>query len=315
MKERLYIVIPCYNEEAVLEETARRITIKLISMIEKEMISSESRIVFVDDGSSDDTWRIISRLYNENEYVCGIKSSRNRGHQNTLLEGMFTVREKCDIVVTIDADLQDDIEVLDEFVKKYNEGYDVVYGVRNSRKTDSWFKRTSARIYYLFMKFMGAEIVYDHADYRLLSSRVIKELGNFKEVNLFLRGIVPMVGFKSTVVKYDRAKRFAGESKYPLKKMIAFAVDGITSLSVKPIRMIMSIGMIMFLISMVLLVYYIIGYFKGNTIAGWATLVVSIWGIGGIQLFAIGIIGEYIGKIYLETKARPRYIIEDLKLK
>ena len=306
----LYIVIPCYNEEAVLQETQKRLSAKLQDMIAQELISPKSRIVFVDDGSKDNTWQMITKLYEINPLVMGIKSSRNRGHQNTLLEGLLTVKDDCDMVVSMDADLQDDIEVLDQFVLKYYAGNEIVYGVRSSRKKDTWFKKTTAEGFYKLMAAMGVNIIYNHADYRLMSKRAITELQGFKEVNLFLRGIVPMLGFKTDVVEYERNERFAGESKYPLKKMIAFALDGITSLSIKPIRFITSLGCVLFLISVILLGYYTVGYFMGRTIQGWATLVVSIWGIGGLELLAIGIIGEYIGKIYMETKERPRYIVE-----
>lgn len=309
--ERLYIVIPCYNEEAVLLETEKRLTDKLERMIQKELISEKSRMVFVDDGSKDATWQMISKMYEKNPYVLGIKSSKNRGHQNTLLEGLMTVKDDCDMVVSMDADLQDDIEVLDQFVEKYYAGCDVVYGVRSSRKTDTWFKRTTAESFYKMMSALGADVVYNHADYRLMSKRAICELENFKEVNLFLRGIVPLIGFQSDTVEYERSERFAGESKYPLKKMISFALDGITSLSIKPIRCIVSLGFLIFVISILLLIYYTIGYFLGRTVEGWATLVISIWGIGGLELLAIGIIGEYIGKIYMETKQRPRFIVEE----
>lgn len=307
----LYIVIPCYNEEEVLCETAKRLTDKLYRMISDQVVSDQSRMVFVDDGSKDRTWELIRELHASNPLVLGIKSSRNRGHQNTLLAGLFTVKDDCDMAVSMDADLQDDIEVLDQFVKKYEEGCEIVYGVRSARKTDTFFKKFTAESFYKLMSHMGVDIVYNHADYRLMSKRAIEELGNYKEVNLFLRGIVPMIGFKSGIVEYERHERFAGKSKYPLKKMLAFAMDGITSLSIRPIRFITGLGVALFLVSIVLLIYYIIGYFAGNTIEGWATLVVSIWGIGGLELLAIGVIGEYIGKIYLETKGRPRYIVEE----
>lgn len=309
--KKLYIVVPCYNEEEVLTETAKRLTDKLQRMMKDELISSESRMVFVDDGSKDKTWELITKLHEENPFVLGIKSSRNRGHQNTLLAGLFTVKDDCDMVVSMDADLQDDIEVLDQFVKRYDEGCEIVYGVRSARKTDTFFKKFTAESFYKLMSHMGVDIVYNHADYRLMSRRAIEELANYKEVNLFLRGLVPMIGFKSGTVEYERHERFAGESKYPLKKMIAFAMDGITSLSIKPIRFITALGFVLFIVSIVLLVYYVIGYFAGNTIQGWATIVISIWGIGGLELLAIGIIGEYIGKIYLETKGRPRFIVEE----
>lgn len=310
-QETLYIVIPCYNEEAVLPETEKRLTAKLEKMIESGLISDKSRIAFVDDGSKDRTWAMIAEMYQKNPYVVGIKSSKNRGHQNTLLEGLLTVKDDCDMVVSMDADLQDDIEVLDQFVKKYYENCDIVYGVRSARKKDTWFKRTTAQGFYKLMETMGVNIVYNHADYRLMSKKAIQELEHFKEVNLFLRGIVPMIGFKTDIVEYERNERFAGQSKYPLKKMVSFALDGITSLSIKPIRFITGLGFLLFAISIILLIYYAIGYFMGKTIQGWATLVISIWGIGGLELLAIGVIGEYIGKIYMETKERPRYIVEE----
>ncbi len=310
-KSILYLVIPCYNEQEVLPETEKRLTEKLNRMIHAGLVSEKSRMVFVDDGSKDATWTLIKQMHEENPLVLGIKSSRNRGHQNTLLEGLFTVKDECDIVVSMDADLQDDIEVLDQFVQKYDEGCEIVYGVRSARKTDTFFKKFTAESFYKLLSHMGVEIVYNHADYRLMSRRALNELAGFKEVNLFLRGMVPLLGFKTGTVEYERYERFAGESKYPLKKMLAFAMDGITSLSVKPIRFISAMGILLFCISLVLLIYYVIGYFLGNTVQGWATLVVSIWGIGGLELLAIGIIGEYIGKIYLETKERPRYIVEE----
>ncbi|WP_448753774.1 glycosyltransferase family 2 protein [Agathobacter sp.] len=310
-KEKLYLVIPCYNEQEVLHETEHRLTVKLNQMISDGLISDESRMVFVDDGSKDSTWNIIKDMHEKNGLVLGIKSSRNRGHQNTLLAGLMTVKDECDMAISMDADLQDDIEVLDEFVKKYYDGCEIVYGVRSARKTDTFFKKFTAEGFYKVMKWMGADIVFNHADYRLMSSRALNELAKYKEVNLFLRGIVPMIGFKTDVVMYERHERFAGESKYPLKKMLAFAMDGITSLSIKPIRFITSLGVILFALSVILLIYFIVGYFLGRTAPGWATIVVSIWGIGGLQLLAIGVIGEYIGKIYMETKERPRYIIEE----
>lgn len=310
-KEKLYLVIPCYNEQEVLHETEHRLTVKLNQMISDGLISDESRMVFVDDGSKDSTWNIIKDMHEKNALVLGIKSSRNRGHQNTLLAGLMTVKDECDMAISMDADLQDDIEVLDEFVKKYYDGCEIVYGVRSARKTDTFFKKFTAEGFYKVMKWMGADIVFNHADYRLMSSRALNELAKYKEVNLFLRGIVPMIGFKTDVVMYERHERFAGESKYPLKKMLAFAMDGITSLSIKPIRFITSLGIILFALSIILLIYFIVGYFLGRTAPGWATIVVSIWGIGGLQLLAIGVIGEYIGKIYMETKERPRYIIEE----
>ncbi len=303
-KDILYLVIPCYNEQEVLQETEKRLTEKLNRMISEGLVSEKSRMVFVDDGSKDETWNIIRRMYEQNTLVLGIKSSRNRGHQNTLLEGLMTVKDECDMVVSMDADLQDDIEVLDQFVTRYYEGCDIVYGVRSARRTDTFFKKYTAEGFYKMMGHMGVEIVYNHADYRLMSRRALHALEEFEEVNLFLRGMVPLLGFKSGIVTYERHERFAGESKYPLKKMLSFAMDGITSLSVKPIRFISAMGVLLFAVSIILLIYYIAGYFMGNTVQGWATLVVSIWGIGGLELLAIGIIGEYIGKIYLESPGR-----------
>lgn len=311
MNDKLYVVIPCYNEEEVLQETRKRLKEKLVRMIKADLISCDSRMVFVDDGSKDKTWDIIKAMHEEDRMVLGIKSSRNRGHQNTLLEGLMTVKDECDMVISMDADLQDDIEVLDQYVRKYLDGCDIVYGVRSARKKDSFFKKFTAESFYKVMNRMGVEIIYNHADYRLMSRRALNELEKFGEANLFLRGIVPMIGLKTDIVTYERNERFAGRSKYPLKKMLAFAVDGVTSLSIKPIRFISALGIALFFVSVVLLVYYTAGYFTGGTIEGWATLAVSIWGIGGLQLLAIGIIGEYIGKIYLETKGRPRYIVEE----
>ena len=308
--ETLYIVMPCYNEQEVLRETKKRLRDKLDRMIAGGLISDRSRMVFVDDGSKDSTWSMIEDMHREDSFVLGIKSSRNRGHQNTLLEGLMTVVDDCDMVVSMDADLQDDIEVLDEFVKKYYDGSDIVYGVRSSRKKDTFFKKFTAESYYRLLNAMGVEVVFNHADYRLMSRRAIKALAEYKEVNLYLRGMIPMIGFKTDTVEYERAERFAGESKYPLSKMLGLAINGITSLSIKPIRMITSLGIFLFIASIIILVYYIVGYFNGGTIPGWATLVVSIWALGGLQLLAIGVIGEYIGKIYLESKGRPRFIVD-----
>lgn len=311
MNEILYLVIPCYNEEAVLYETEKRLTAKLNQMIQEKLVSAESRIVFVNDGSKDKTWEIIKELHQKNALVQGINLSRNRGHQNALLAGLLTVKEEADMVISMDADLQDDIEVISEFVKAYYQGNEVVYGVRNSRETDTFFKRNTALAFYKLMQGMGVDIIYNHADYRLMSKRAINELENFKEVNLFLRGLVPLIGFPSAVVTYDRHERFAGESKYPLKKMLAFAVDGITSFSIKPIRMVTATGVIVFSISIIMLIYSLIRHFMGATVVGWTSLTVSIWAIGGLQLLGLGIVGEYIGKIYMETKGRPKYIIQD----
>ena len=304
------MVIPCYNEEEVLPETTRRLRDKMHRMMDAGLISEASRILYVDDGSHDRTWEMIQAFHEEGDLVCGAKLSRNRGHQNALLAGLYTAMEYCDMAISIDADLQDDIEVLDQFVEHYLAGDEVVYGVRSARKKDTFFKRFTAESYYKLLSHMGVDIVYNHADYRLLSKRAIKTLMEYKEVNLFLRGIVPMMGFSSSKVYYERDKRFAGESKYPLKKMLAFAFDGITSLSIKPIRFITTLGTLIFIISVILLIHFIIGAVMQRTVPGWATEVISIWALGGLQLLAIGIIGEYIGKIYMETKERPRFIIE-----
>ena len=308
---KLYLVIPCYNEEAVLPETAKRLKEKYDALISAGKISADSRIVFVNDGSKDKTWTLIEELHKADPVFRGICLSRNKGHQNALMAGLMTVKDECDAAISMDADLQDDINAIDAMVDKYTEGYEVVYGVRSSRKKDSFFKRTTAQGFYKLMKAMGVETIYNHADYRLMSSRALNALSEFDEVNLFLRGIVPMVGFKSTEVTYERGVRFAGESKYPLKKMLAFATEGITSMSIKPIRMIATLGLLVFLASIGVLIYSIIRKFTGDTVPGWAFLAVSIWALGGVQLLAIGVIGEYIGKIYLETKHRPKYIISE----
>lgn len=307
----LYLVIPCYNEEEVLPETSKRLTAKLGAMIEMGLISEDSKIVFVNDGSKDRTWQLIRQYHEENPMIQGINLSRNKGHQSALLAGLMTVKEYCDMAISMDADLQDDVDAIDQFVEKYYEGCEVVYGVRSERKTDSFFKRASAQSFYKLMLHMGVEIVYNHADYRLMSRRALDEMEGFKEVNLFLRGIVPLIGFQSGVVTYERHERFAGESKYPLKKMLNFAFDGITSFSVKPIRMVTTLGIIIFAISILMLIYFLITWCIGWTVPGWTSIVVSVWAIGGLQLLAIGIIGEYIGKIYMETKARPKFIVQE----
>lgn len=307
----LYLVIPCYNEEEVLPETSKRLTAKLGAMIEMGLISQDSKIVFVNDGSKDHTWQLIRQYHEENPMIQGINLSRNKGHQSALLAGLMTVKEYCDMAISMDADLQDDVDAIDQFVEKYYEGCEVVYGVRSERKTDSFFKRASAQGFYKLMLHMGVEIVYNHADYRLMSRRALDEMEGFKEVNLFLRGIVPLIGFQSGVVTYERHERFAGESKYPLKKMLNFAFDGITSFSVKPIRMVTTLGIIIFAISILMLIYFLITWCIGWTVPGWTSIVVSVWAIGGLQLLAIGIIGEYIGKIYMETKARPKFIVQE----
>ena len=310
MADILYYVIPCYNEEAVLPETSKRLRAKVAQMVREGLISEKSRIVFVNDGSKDRTWEIIERLHGEDAVFSGINLSRNRGHQNALLAGLLTVREHADMVISMDADLQDDIEASAEMVRRYYNGCDIVYGVRSARKTDTAFKRMTAEGFYRFMHAMGAHTISDHADYRLMSRRALAGLAEFKEVNLFLRGIVPMIGYPSDIVYYERAERFAGESKYPLKKMLSFAIEGITSLSTKPIQMITYLGFFIFLVSIAMLIYSLVRHFTGGTIVGWTTLMVSVWAIGGLILLSLGIIGEYIGKIYLETKERPRFIVE-----
>lgn len=311
MNDILYIAVPCYNEEEVLPETSKRLKEKINTLINNGIISDKSRILFIDDGSKDKTWQLISELCNADSIFSGIKLAHNRGHQNALLAGLMTAKEYADIVISMDADLQDDINVVDDFIKEYQKGSDIVYGVRSSRKKDTAFKRTTALAYYRLLQKMGVDIVYNHADYRLMSKRALNALEQFKEVNLFLRGIVPIIGYKTSVVEYERSERFAGESKYPLKKMLAFAIDGITSFSVKPIRMITSLGFILFFISLAMLIYSIVVKIIGHADSGWASIICSIWMIGGIQLLSLGIIGEYIGKIYNETKSRPRFIIEE----
>ncbi len=308
----LYMVVPCYNEELVLDETTRQLVQKLESLMERGMISRESRILYVNDGSKDQTWPIIARLHEENEIVSGLNLSRNRGHQNAVLAGLMYAREHSDAAISMDADLQDDINAIDEMVDKFNNGIDVVYGVRSSRKKDTFFKKFTAEGFYKIMKWMGVDIVFNHADYRLMSKRVLNQLDQYREVNLFLRGILPLIGYPSDTVYYERQERFAGESKYPLRKMISFALDGITSFSVKPIRFIMSLGLFIFIVSIGILIYSLVRYFMGETVLGWSSLMVSVWALGGLQLLAIGVIGEYIGKMYLETKGRPRFAVQDV---
>lgn len=305
----LFIVIPCYNEEEVLPITAPMFLKKLLSLVQAGKIADSSRIMFVNDGSRDRTWEIISELSRSDEHYIGISQSRNRGHQNAVLAGLMEARGKCDITISVDCDGQDDINAMDKMVDAYADGCDVVYGVRSSRETDTFFKRSTAQGFYKFLSLMGAEVVYNHADYRLISARALDALSEFHEVNLFLRGMVPLVGFKSTSVEYSRSERIAGESKYPLKKMIALAVDGITSLSVKPLRMIMSFGLTVALISFIGVIWAIVSAICGGTVAGWASTTCIVCFVGGVQLICMGIIGEYVGKIYMETKARPRYII------
>ena len=306
----LYVVVPCYKEEAVLPETAKRLGAKLRGLIAEGKISDRSRALFVNDGSKDRTWEIIQALHAEDHLFSGVNLSRNRGHQNALLAGLTTAARFADVTISMDADLQDDINAMDRMLDAYHAGCDVVYGVRSSRKTDTFFKRFTAEAFYKLMRGMGVDIVFNHADYRLMSRRAVEGLCEFEEVNLFLRGMVPLVGFISTTVEYERAPRFAGESKYPLKKMLAFALDGITSFSVKPLRLILSVGLVIFLLSIVMLLWTLIRRIAGHTVTGWASLMWSIWMIGGIQLLSLGVIGEYIGKVYGESKRRPRFIIE-----
>jgi len=309
--KKLYVVIPCYNEEEVIDETTKRLTTKLEKLIEKNIITKDSKILYIDDGSRDKTWEKIEEFNKSNEYVTGIKLSRNMGHQNALLAGLMTAKDYCDISISMDSDLQDDIDAIDEMIEKYNNGAEIVYGIRSSRKKDTIFKKHTAQLFYKIMdKVGGVDIVYNHADYRLMSKTALLAMAEFKEVNLFLRGIVPLVGFEADVVEYERGERFAGESKYPLKKMINFALDGITSLSNKPIRLIFISGLLIFMASILVIIYFIYVYISGKSVTGWASITVSIWAIGGLQLLSIGIIGEYLGKMYLETKNRPRFIIE-----
>ncbi len=307
----LYIIIPCYNEQEVLPITAPLFLEKLSALIADEKIGENSRILFINDGSKDSTWDIICNLSNSDSHYIGISQSRNRGHQNAVLAGLMEAKDKCDITISIDCDGQDDINAMDGMVDAYLDGCEVVYGVRSKRDTDSFFKRFTAEIFYKVMNWMGAEVVFNHADYRLISSKVLRAFADFKEVNIFLRGMVPLVGFKSTVVYYERAERIAGESHYPLRKMLALAFDGITSLSVKPIRLIAAFGFIVAILSFIGILWAVVGSLVGSTVSGWASTVCIVFFMGGIQLLCLGVIGEYIGKIYLETKARPRYIISE----
>lgn len=310
-KAVLYIVIPCYNEEKVLSITSGIFLEKMQKLIQDEKIDEKSRIMFVNDGSKDRTWEIILELAKKDEHFIGISQSRNRGHQNAVLAGLMEAKDCCDITISIDCDGQDDINAMDQMIEEYYDGCEIVYGVRNKRETDTIFKRCTAQGFYKFLNAMGAEVVYNHADYRLVSSRVLQEFANYKEVNLFLRGMFPLVGFKSTSVYYERHERIAGESHYPLRKMLALAFDGITSLSVKPIRMITELGIIIAMLSFAGVIWSIVMALLGRTVAGWASMVCIVAFIGGVQLICTGVIGEYIGKIYMEVKHRPRYIISE----
>lgn len=307
----LYIVIPCYNEEKVLPITAPLFLNKINNLIKNRKICEDSKVLFVNDGSKDKTWDIINNLSKENKHYIGISLSRNRGHQNALWAGLMEAKDKCDITISIDCDGQDDINAMDSMVDEYLNEAEIVYGVRSKRETDTFFKKSTAESFYKLLNWMGAEVVYNHADYRLISSRVLKEFSNFKEVNIYLRGMIPLVGFKSTSVYYERHQRIAGESHYPLHKMLSLAFDGITSLSVKPIRLITSIGLFISLISLLMIIWVFISLFTGNTIQGWASTVLCTCLIGGIQLISLGVIGEYTGKIYMETKARPKFIVSE----
>lgn len=306
----LYLVIPCYNEEEVLGITTEALTEKMNDLIKAKKIAKESKVLYVNDGSKDRTWEIIEEIHSKNNMFCGVKLSRNRGHQNALLAGLMVAKEHSDITISMDADLQDDINVIDKMLEEYENGAEIVYGVRSSRKKDTFFKKFTAEGFYKFMKLMGVEIVFNHADCRLMSKITLDGLQQFEEVNLFLRGIVPQIGYKTSVAYYERNERAAGESKYPLKKMLKFAMEGITSFSVKPLKMITSIGFIMSIFSFAILIYALVVKLLGNAVSGWTFIIFSIWLVAGIQMLSLGIIGEYIGKIYNETKRRPKYIIE-----
>ena len=310
MAKILYLVIPCYNEEEVLADTAGKLDKKMKELMAEGLIDVKSRIIFVNDGSMDLTWKIIEDLHNKDTLFGGINLTRNRGHQNALLAGLMTVKDDADIVIALDADLQDDINVFEEMLRKNNEGYDVIYGVRNDRKKDSFFKRHTAQMFYKLTNKLGGDLIYNHADFRLMSRRALEGLAQFEEVNLFLRGIVPLIGYPSTIVEYERKERLAGKSKYPLKKMMSFAIEGITSLSIKPMRFVTGMGIFVFLVSIAMMIYAFVSYFTGRVVAGWTSILISVWAIGGMVLLGLGIVGSYIGKIYLETKKRPRYIVE-----
>lgn len=307
----LYMIIPCYNEEEVLPVTSTIFLDKMKELIQKQKVAERSRILFVNDGSSDNTWNIISDLAKKDSHYIGISQSRNRGHQNAVLAGLMEAKGKCDITISIDCDGQDDINAMDEMIDAYFAGAQIVYGVRRERKTDTWLKRFTAESFYKVLKWLGAETVFNHADYRLLSNRVLQEFSNFKEVNIYLRGLIPLVGFMSTSVYYDRKERMAGKSHYPFSKMLALAFDGITSLSIKPIRLIMLMGFVVAMLSFLGIIWVVAGAFAGSTIPGWASTTCLVCFISGIQLISLGVIGEYIGKIYLEVKHRPRYIISE----
>lgn len=308
----LYIVVPCYNEEDVLPETSKRLGEKLHSLMVAGKVSEKSKALFVNDGSKDKTWELISSLHAADPIFSGVDLTRNRGHQNALLAGLMTAKDRCDMCISMDADLQDDVDAVDKMVEEYYAGCDIVYGVRSAREKDTFFKRFTAESFYCLINWMGAETVFNHADYRLMSKRALEGLAEFKEVNLFLRGMVPMIGYRTATVEYERGERFAGESKYPLKKMLSFAMEGITSLSTKPMKMITGLGFFIFLVSIAMFIYSVVRWAMGETILGWASLICSVWAIGGLILLSLGVVGEYIGKIYLETKARPRFLIREV---
>ena len=310
MKGRLGIIVPCYNEEEVFKDTNKQLVTLIKDLIKKNKIDKNSFVLYVNDGSKDSTWNLIEEETTKNKYVCGLCLASNVGHQNALLAGIIESIEMVDMSISIDADLQDDILVIEEMIDKYNNGIDIVYGVRNDRTTDSFFKRFTAQSFYKFMSFMGVKSIYNHADYRLMSKRAMEQLAKYKERNLFLRGIVPLIGYKTDCVYYARKKRMAGESKYPLKKMLSFAFDGITSFSIKPMLLICLLGIIIIFVSIIAMIYGIVGYFKGDSIGGWSSLFCSIWFLGGVQLLSIGVIGQYIGKVYVEVKERPRYNVD-----
>ena len=312
MNDTIILTVPCYNEEEVLPETFQRLSTLLEQMIQQGLVDDSSRILFVNDGSRDRTWELIRQFYNKSPYVCGVNLAGNVGHQNALMAGLEGAKEKGNMIVSIDADLQDDIQVIPEMVRKYREGNDIVYGVRRERKTDSFFKRTTAQGFYKLMSRLGVKSIYNHADFRLMSRRAVEQLCRYRERNLYLRGIIPQLGYQTACVYYDRNKRTAGESKYPLKKMMGLAIDGITSFSVKPVRMLVTMGVFLLVIAMAILIYVLCALIAGKAVSGWSSIMLSIWFIGGCLLIGLGIVGEYVGKIYLEVKERPRYNIEEI---
>ena len=307
----LYIVVPCYNEQETIEYSAKRLLEKVEDLVSHSRVSTDSRILFVNDGSTDQTWDLIKRLHKSSVAFCGLDLSCNKGQQNALMAGLMYAKEYADVVVTLDADLQDDIDVIDKMLDKFDEGCDVVYGVRSSRRKDSFFKRVTAEAFYRFMNFLGAKTIFNHADFRLMSRRAVNALEQFEEVNLFLRGIVPLIGYNTAIVEYERKRRKAGETKYPLRKMVSFALDGITSFSIRPLRIITLLGVVILFVSLIMLVYALVSFFT-DAVKGWSSILISIWGIGGLTLFSIGVVGEYVGKTYLESKHRPKYFVKEI---